>query len=182
MKSLLIGVLTCVLGAASVAEAGRGDRRGNDRYERQRYEASMRYERGSRNYDQTYVRYGQENYSRRPSYDRDHVRRSDRGAYYVNGRATRSTWGFGFGYSSNYGYAGDSVSLGFYYSNRPAAPYRYPSYSCAPDVYERRSVYYPAAPCGPDYYEVRSYYTPHGYASRASGWGYVHSGRSYYRR
>lgn len=182
-KTLLIGLIACVLGVSSVAEAGRNDRhRGDDRYSRQRYEASMRYERGSRNYEKTYVRYGQENYFRRPSYDRDYVRGVDRGTYYVNGKARRSTWGIGVGYTWNNGYAGDSVALGFYYSKRPAVAYRYPSYYCAPDVYESRSVCYPTPRCDADYYEVRAYSTPYAYTPRPSGWGYVYSARAYYRR
>jgi opacity protein-like surface antigen len=150
MKKWLIGAVVGVLGLTSIASADRYSRRGHsDRYDRQRYEASIRYERGSRNYDRTYVRYGQDNYNRRPSYDRDYVRRIDRGGYYVNGRAQRSNWGFSFGYGFSSGYAGDSVNLGIYYSNRPSVRYRYPGYSydCAPDVYETRvyrapSVYY----------------------------------------
>lgn len=189
MNRLLLGTVALVLGLASLATADRGryrsDRHVPDRYDRQRYEASIRYERGSRNYEQTYVRYGQDNYHRRPSYDRDYVRRIDRGGYYVNGRAVRSNWGISLGYSSHYGYAGDSVSLGFYYSNRPSVAYRYPGYSYrrAPDVYERRTVVYPDYDyCAPSAYEVREYYTPHGYYQRSSGWGYSYYGRAYYGR
>lgn len=157
MKKLVFAALAGVLSLSTFANADRGDRhspRGDDRYARQRYEASVRYERGSRNYEHTYVRYGQDNYARRPSYDRDYVRRSERGSYYVNGRAQRSNWGFSFGYNTRSGYAGDSVSLGFYYSNRHHAPYRYPGYSYhrAPDVYEYRE--YRSAP---SYYSVRTY-------------------------
>lgn len=187
MKKLLIGIVSGVLGLASVAAADRGDRhspRRDDPYARQRYEASIRYERGSRNYDHTYVRYGQDNYNRRPSYDRDYVRRSDRGTYHVNGRAQRSNWGFSFGYGSNYGYAGDSVLLGFSYSNRPTVQYRYPGYSYrhAPDVYERRSRVYLDDGCAPDIVEYRSYRSPPGYYYRDSGSSFSFYSRGYYRR
>ncbi len=182
-----IGVLSLV----SIASADRGDRHyprrggGEDRYLRQRVEASMRYERGSRNYDRTYVRYGQDNYIRRPSYDRDYVRRSDRGTYYVNGRAARSTWGFSLGYSSGYGYADDSISLGVHYSSRPYVAYRYPGYTYdrAPDIYGRRAVtYVPSTDYYGSSYEVRVYSAPSGYYSRIPSLGYSHFSRSYYCR
>ena len=168
MNKFILGALAGVLTLAPFASADRYDR--GDRYARQRYEASIRYERGSRNYEHTYVRYGQDNYHRRPSYDRDYVRRSDRGSYYVNGRAQRSNWGFSFGYNTHRGgYAGDSVSLGFYYSNRNHAPYRYPGYSYrrAPDVYEYREYRAPVR-----YYSHAHYYDP----------GYSYYSRSYYCR
>ena len=184
MKNLLMCAILGVLGLASVASADHRDRNANDRYARQRYDASVRYHRGSRNHEQTYVRYGQDNYNRRPSYDRDYVRRSDRGTYSVNGRARRSNWGFSFGYSSNYGYAGDAVALGVYYSNRPSVSYRYPGYSydCSPDVYERRTLAYPRYDSSPSVYEVRSYRTPEGYYYRDSGSSYSSYSRSYYCR
>lgn len=171
MKKLLVSAVVGVLGFASLASADRGDRHdrgGGSRYDRQRYEASIRYERGSRNHDHTYRRYGQDDYNRRPSYDRDYVRRSDRGTYYRDGRAVRSNWGFSFGYS-NYGYARDSVSLGVYYSNRPSVAYRYPGYS-----YHR----------SPDVYEYRTYVYSPGYYSRGYDSGSFHYGRarSYYCR
>jgi hypothetical protein len=186
MKAFLTASLAGLLALGSVASAGRDDRHypsgGGDRYDRQRYEASIRYERGSRNHERTYVRYGQDNYIRRPSYDRDYVRRIDRGAYYVNGRAQRSNWGFSFGYSSRHGYAGDGVSLGLYYSNRPSVRYRYPGYSYhrAPDVYERRVLTYDE--CSPSVYEYREYRSSPGYYYRESASGWSSYSRSYYSR
>lgn len=187
MKRVLVGFVVGILGLASVASADRGDRhspRRDDPYARQRYEASVRYERGSRNYEHTYVRYGQDNYVRRPSYDRDYVRRSDRGGFYVNGRAQRSNWGFSFGYGFNYGHAGDSVLLGFHYSNRPSVSYRYPGYSYyrAPDVYERRTRIEYDDGCAPDVVEYRTYRSPPGYYYRDSSPSYSSYSRGYYCR
>ncbi len=176
MKKFLIGTLVGVLGLASIASADRGDRhypsRGGDRYDRQRHEASIRYERGSRNYDSTYVRYG---------HDRDYGQRGD---HYDRGRSSRSNWGISFGYSSGYGYGGDSVSVGVRYSNRPSVNYRSYSYgSYAPVVYQRQTRVYAAYDpgCAPQVYEYRSYSAPRGYYS-SGGYGNVSYGRGYYCR
>ena len=190
MKTLVISAVAVVLGVASIASADRGDRhypgRGGDRYDRQRQEASIRYERGSRNYDSTYARYGQDDYSRRPSYDRDYVRRSNRGDYYDRGRTSRSNWGFSLGYSSGYGYGGDSVSIGVRYSNRPSVTYYGGGYGswCAPEVYERRTRVYAAYEpvYAPTVYEYRSYSVPRGYYSYGYGSYSVRGGGGYYCR
>jgi hypothetical protein len=179
MRKQLLGAVVAVLGLASIAMADGGDRHyprgGGDRYDRQRYEASVRYERGSRNYDRTYVRYGQDNYDRRPSYDRDYHRRGDRDENYVR----RSSWGLSLGYS-NYGYAGDGVSVGLFYSSRPSYHYysRGYSYHTAPSFYERRRIVYSYDDCSPTAYEYRvpSYYY------RESGPSFTFYGRGYYSR
>ena len=179
MKTLLIGAVIGLLGFTSASVAGRGDvhyPRGGDRYDRQRYESSIRYERGSRNYDRTYVRYGQDSHYRRHDLGFD---RYDRRDGYRGIPVRRSGWGFSFGYRSGYGYAGDSVSLGLSYSHRPAVRARYyeHSYYRVPDVYERRvRTHYDD--CGPTVYEYREYHAPSGYYVRPS----VSYSRGYYSR
>lgn len=182
MKKLLVGALVGLLGLASVAAADRGDRHyprgGGDRYDRQRYEASVRYERGSRNYDRTYVRYGQDSHYRRHDLGYD---RYDRRDYYTPRRG--SGWGFSFGYRSGWGYAGDSVSLGLSYSNRPSVTRYYSRYSYypAPQYYERRVRVYEDY-CPPTVYEYREYRAPAGYYSYSRGSSFSFSTRGYYRR
>lgn len=152
MNKLILTSLAAVLGLASVASADRGDR-----YSAQRREASIRYERGSRTYDQTYGRYGQASYHGRSDYDRGRSYR-----HYDSGRRSRSSFGFSFGYSNYGGYAGDSVSLGFGYSSGRSYYRRAPVYIAPPPVIYREYCPPPAyyyAPAPVYYYESRSYYS-----------------------
>lgn len=167
-KTLIVASLAGVLGVGSIASADRGyGNRGGDRYAAQRREASVRYERGSRNYDSTYGRYGQATYGLRTNYDRDYSRRYDAGYRYYAGRPGYS--GFSFGFYGGRGGWGDSVSLGFGYSSAPryyapAPVYRYRDYGPPPVIYEREycapSYYAPAPAYGGSgfYFESRSYY------------------------
>lgn len=165
-KTVILASLAAVLGVGSVASADRGyGSRGGDRYAAQRYEASARYDRGSRGYESTYGRYGQSSYGLRGNYDRDYGRRYDSGHRYYSGRSSSSSFSFGFFGSSGYR---DSVGLSFGYSRgptyyAPAPVYRYREY-CPPPV-----IYAPTY-CAP------SYYGP------SYGTGFYYESRGYYGR